>query len=417
MAGKDPEEEIGGHSSYVRAHARAAVRAGYEPHLFCVSRSEGVEETAYGIVHRMKSPYARGRRAPGMGFRSNWVVLHGPLLRREIVRFLENKSGHFLIHGFGVWGCAGAEAERLLRGRRPRVTALVHAYGTILHENDGKRRGLDRHHGVLPRARFNAERLWIRFALQRYERLAYRRCRLVVINYDSVRTLLEEKWGPGIAFSKMTYAPETAFREAVPPGGLPRIIEPLAPAQAPLLVAASRQDPRKGVDVLLRALARLRDRGVAMRACLLGGGPLLSAHRELSRRLGLEGSVVLPGFVPDSYEFTRNADIFAVPSLEEGSGSVALLEALQAGAAIVASRVDGIPEDVSHEKDALLVEPGDDAGLSDAIGRLATDIALRSRLACAGKATFEGRFSAVALTRALGEVYSMLEGESPSSLS
>ena len=414
VAGKDPEEEIGGHSSYVRSHARAAIRAGYEPHLFCVSRSGGIEETSYGVVHRVKSPYVWSRRKSGMGFRSNWVVLHAPLLRREILRYLAEKAGHFLIHGFGVWGYAGAAVQRSLNGGGPRVTALVHAYGTILHENDGKRKGLNSQHGLFPRIRFNAERLWIRFALQRYEGIAYRKSRIVLINYDSVQRLLSEKWGSGIAFAKMTYAPETSFDETgdVP---VPRILSRLSPSEAPLLVAASRQDPRKGVDVLLRALAQLRAEGIFVRACLLGGGPLLSAHRDLAARLGLGSSVVLPGFVPDSFSFTRRADIFAVPSLEEGSGSVALLEAMQAGVATVASNVDGIPEDVTHERDALLVEPASVVELAGAIRRLTADVALRKRLAAGARKTFEERFSPSALASALGEVYASLEGESPSS--
>jgi glycosyltransferase involved in cell wall biosynthesis len=418
VAGKDPEEEIGGHSSYVRSHARAAIRAGYEPHLFCVSRAAaaGIEETSYGVVHRVKSPYARTRRISGMGFRSNWVVLHAPLLRRGIARFLAKKTGHFLVHGFGVWGCAGAAVQRDFNSRRLRATALVHAYGTILHENDGKRRGLKSHHGLFPWVRFNAERLWIRFALQRYERIAYRESRIVLINYDSVQRLISEKWGPGISFSKMTYAPETSFIGDSRSALLPQILSRLSPAEAPLLVSASRQDLRKGVDVLLRALARLRGEGTFLRACLLGGGPLLSAHRQLAERLCLEASVVLPGFVPDSFEFTRSADIFAVPSLEEGSGSVALLEAMQAGVAIVASNVDGIPEDVTDGVDALLVEPASVGELADAIRRLTADGALRARLAAGARKTFEERFSSSALASALGEVYAGLERESPSTL-
>jgi len=168
------------------------------------------------------------------------------------------------------------------------------------------------------------------------------------------------------------------------------------------------------VDVLLRALSRLRSEGISFRACLLGGGPLLSAHRRLVERLGLEGSVLLPGFVPDSFAFTRHADVFVVPSLEEGSGSVALLEAMQAGLAIAVSRVDGIPEDVTEGFDALLVEPGDEGELAGALRRLVTDRACRSELGARARQTFEERFSAHALTAELQAVYARLECEAGS---
>src|SRR5262249_44632376 len=160
------------------------------------------------------------------------------------------------------------------------------------------------------------ERVWIRLALERYERAAYEGSRRVLINYESVKRLLQEKWGYGIPLRRMTYAPETAFRPDLSGGDdTPALLEELRPREAPLLVAASRQDPRKGVDVLLRALAQLRDDGVVYRACLLGGGPLLEAHRRLSARLGLEAAVALPGFVSDSYAFLRRADVFVLPSL------------------------------------------------------------------------------------------------------
>src|SRR5262249_59045347 len=57
MVGKSPLEETGGgHSSYVRAHARAAIRAGFRPHLFGVGESVEIAETEYGVVHQLRSP-------------------------------------------------------------------------------------------------------------------------------------------------------------------------------------------------------------------------------------------------------------------------------------------------------------------------------------------------------------------------
>jgi glycosyltransferase involved in cell wall biosynthesis len=142
---------------------------------------------------------------------------------------------------------------------------------------------------------------------------------------------------------------------------------------------------------------------------------LLEAHRQLAARLGLAGSVALPGFVADSFAFIRAADIFVLPSLEEGSGSVALLEALQAGVPILASRVDGIPEDVTHGVDAMLVEPANVEELARLLARLAADAPLRASLGLRARRTFETRFSAPALATALAGVYSALEEEASSS--
>ena len=116
--------------------------------------------------------------------------------------------------------------------------------------------------------------------------------------------------------------------------------------------------PRKGVDVLIRALARVRDDGHDFRAALVGTGHLLEAHRELVRELGLADRVVLPGRVPTVGAYLRHADIFSLPSLAEGSGSMSVLEALQYGVPVVSSAVDGMIEDLTDDVDSLLVETG-----------------------------------------------------------
>src|SRR6516162_5247356 len=162
-----------------------------------------------------------------------------------------------------------------------------------------------------------------------------------------------------------------------------------------LLSAVSRHDARKGVDVLLRALAHLKHAGVPFRSCLVGGGgPLLTQHRQLAEQLGLGGVAAIVGPVSDSYSYLEQADIFVLPSLEEGSGSLSLLEALQAGVASVASNIDGIPEDVVDGETALLVPPGKPVELAEAIERLIGNPTLRKEIAKRGRRTFEMRFSA-----------------------
>jgi glycosyltransferase involved in cell wall biosynthesis len=83
--------------------------------------------------------------------------------------------------------------------------------------------------------------------------------------------------------------------------------------------------------------------------------------------------------------------------------------------AAIASKIDGIPEDVADERSALLVPPGDPEALALALGRLLTDAARRQRLASEGRAVFRDRFSADALTAALRGAYADLGVVAPSS--
>lgn len=175
-----------------------------------------------------------------------------------------------------------------------------------------------------------------------------------------------------------------------------------------MVVSVSRHDPRKGIEVLLRALAELCRDAVPFRAIVLGPGTLLEAHRRLARRLGLDGAVSMPGRVDDVGPYLKTADVYVLPSLAEASGSVSVLEALQAGIAVVASACDGLPEDLTDGRDALLVPPGDAAALATALRTAVADDALRSRLAAAGRRRYEERFSAQGLIDALAAVYAEL---------
>ena len=83
--------------------------------------------------------------------------------------------------------------------------------------------------------------------------------------------------------------------------------------------------------------------------------------------------------MPNVDEFLDQADIFILPSREEQSGSLALIEAMRAGVACVASACDGIPEDVSHLSDAWLTKPGDHQSLAHGIIALLKDTFLRKK--------------------------------------
>ena len=203
----------------------------------------------------------------------------------------------------------------------------------------------------------------------RFERQVCTRVGLILVNYASVRSLLVQAFGPDLPVRVMPYTVEAAFKHPRSPDDgrppVPREIAGLSDPQTPLVVAVSRHEARKGLDLLLESLATLRARRYPARVCLLGPGPLLERHRALARTLGLEACTAIPGQVADPWPYLRHADVFVLPSLGEGgSGSMSLLEALMAGTAVVASACDGIPEDVTHGHDALLVEPGTGRGSS-----------------------------------------------------
>jgi glycosyltransferase involved in cell wall biosynthesis len=140
--------------------------------------------------------------------------------------------------------------------------------------------------------------------------------------------------------------------------------------------------PRKRVDVLLRAAAMLRGRIPELEIRIVGDGPEAPRLRSLWRELRLESTVTWTGNVTHrqlAAEY-RRADIFSLPSVQEGFGIV-FLEAMAAGKPIVAARSAAVPEVVQH---GCLVEPDDAEALAAAIQTLYFNAGLRTRLSAAG---------------------------------
>jgi glycosyltransferase involved in cell wall biosynthesis len=142
--------------------------------------------------------------------------------------------------------------------------------------------------------------------------------------------------------------------------------------------------PRKDVATLLRAFQNLQ-RDVSLR--IVGTGPELPRLRREARSLHVADRVEFLGHIPFSAlaaEY-RRADLFCLPSRQEGFGIV-FLEAMAAGLPIVAARAAAVPEVVSDGECGILVAPGNSEGLAFALARLLSDPAARLRLGSAGLA-------------------------------
>jgi glycosyltransferase involved in cell wall biosynthesis len=396
VCGKDPIREAGvGHTTYVRAHALAAQRAGFEPHILSVSPDGGSERTEFGYLHRVRSPAPYvGQR--GVGYRQALFWLHAPLLTRAAVRLAHRLRDPLVIHGFGPYGgVATAAARRVGAGAVP----LANAYTTYLHERAGKQRGVSRRDGPRRRAWWWFEHRLNLWTSRPWEADGFRHARLVLLNYESVQRLIEAEYGRRSGYRLLPYTIDAAFLSPAPPRSGQR------PGAVPVVVSVARHDPRKGLDFLIESFHRLARDGVKFRARMVGAGELIEQHRRRVSALGLGDRVEILGYVPDAAAELRAADVFVLPALEEGGGSVALIEALGAGLAVVASRIDGIPEDVTDGREGLLVPPGDVVALTGALRRLIEDAEVRLAMGARARQRFEAKFAPEPFVEALGAVY------------
>jgi glycosyltransferase involved in cell wall biosynthesis len=158
------------------------------------------------------------------------------------------------------------------------------------------------------------------------------------------------------------------------------------------ILCVARQYPRKHVADLLRALPIVRRAVPRARAVIAGDGPEHANLRALAAELGLNDAVSFTGALPDDQLelLYRQADIFCLPSVQEGFG-IAFLEAMACALPVVATFAAAIPEVVPDRRAGLLVPPGDQAALAHALTELLVRPSRRAEYGAFGR-TYVERF-------------------------
>jgi len=166
------------------------------------------------------------------------------------------------------------------------------------------------------------------------------------------------------------------------------------------LVTVARAVEKKGLDVILDALARL-PAAIDWRWRHVGGGPLLPELRKRAGKLGITERVNWSGALPfdEVLGALRGADLFcfaprvAADGDRDGIPNV-VAEAMSQGLPVVTARAGAVDEIVVDGETGLIVPPDDPAGLADAITTLIRDPARRTAMGAAGRARIEAHFAA-----------------------
>jgi glycogen synthase len=178
-------------------------------------------------------------------------------------------------------------------------------------------------------------------------------------------------------------------------------------ADGPLLVFTGRLEWEKGCHTLLDALPRLRRRHPGLRLVVVGRGSKSGDLKAHARRLRLGRSVRFLGWVPQAElaALAAAADVAVVPSIYEPFGLVAL-EAAASGTPLVVGDTGGLREIVEHGLTGLRFEPGDVAGLAEAVSSLLADEVLARRLERAARAMVKRDYAWSAVATRTVDVYS-----------
>lgn len=182
---------------------------------------------------------------------------------------------------------------------------------------------------------------------------------------------------------------------------------------APLVVAATRLEAEKGVQVALDALAQLRQQWPDARLLVAGDGGYAANLRRQAAELGLGDAVTFLGFVAHAQlpDVLAAGDVFVMPSQCHEAFPVSILEALATGLPVVASRVGGVPAALTPGATGYLVPPGDAAALAAALRPLLADPQRRRTMGALARRAAEARYSRAATTRAVEDVvWSVAQG-------
>ena len=202
----------------------------------------------------------------------------------------------------------------------------------------------------------------------------------------------------------------TAEQVAVVPNGVPPglLIPRVTPQGTWTLGTVALFRPRKGTEVLLEALAILKQQNLPVRLRAVGGFETPAYEADILRqaeRLAVVDAIDWTGFTRNVSAELARMDLFVLPSLFGEGLPMVILEAMGAGIPVIATRVEGAPEAIRDGIDGLIANPRDPRDLAAAIGRMVRGEVDWQSLRESAHQRQSDRFSDRSMAAGVAEVY------------
>ena len=302
--------------------------------------------------------------------------------------------------GASLRGLSGALAVgRLSRRLGELAPQVVHVHDSASHAMAGvaTRRAGSARIVVTRRTEFPVRGSWL-------GRLKYDRwCdRLICISEAVRRRCLEG----GVPADRMVVIPDFVDCAHFDPA----VMGSVERNESPTIAMVGRLTHSKGHGVLLRAMKGVLRAVPNARLVISGEGEEEASLRREAELQGVAGHVEFAGFVPDVRAVLGAADVFVMPSLEEGLG-VAVLEAMAMAKPVVVSNAGGLPEAVAQGETGLICAAGDAEALAEALVSLLTDPERARKMGEAGRARARREFDKPRVVERVSALYeSVLAG-------
>lgn len=159
-----------------------------------------------------------------------------------------------------------------------------------------------------------------------------------------------------------------------------------------IIGSIGRLSKEKGFNNLVESVYELNKIGLKAKLIIIGEGYERDNLEKLIMKLGMKDNVLMPGYENEAWQYLPLFDVFALPSLTEGF-PITILEAMQSGVPIVATRVGGVPEILDEGAAGVLVKPGDVKVLTQEILSLLKNPTCRTNIAKKAKEIAFTRYS------------------------
>ncbi|MFH5185441.1 glycosyltransferase family 4 protein [Paenibacillus sp. TAB 01] len=177
------------------------------------------------------------------------------------------------------------------------------------------------------------------------------------------------------------------------------------------LITVCRLVPAKGLDTLLYACSELKKRGYSFVLHLIGDGPIRTELEQMAIELNIYEEIIFYGYMLHPEDFMPFFDVFVLPSRAEAFGSV-FAEAALCGLALIGTDVGGIPEQISHGNNGLLVPVEDVPALTSALEKVISDPTYRYNLGRVAWDKAQKSYSMSRVVQQLKSVYRTYRKES-----
>ncbi len=397
-------KETGGMNVYVRDLSRELGRRGIAVDCFTRSQNPNVRRISHALApHGRVIHLPAGPEAP---YDKNEIIRHLPQFVGNVLDFVRREGLRYdVIHShYWLSGLAARDLRRARGGFEGRP--IVHMFHTLGQMKNSIAAGPE---GREPERRIQGEAEVMRVADRLIAATPLERAQMV--------------WLYGADAAKISVVPcgvDLNLFRPIPQEEAKKVLG--LPQERCIILFVGRLEPLKGIDTLLRAIARLAPEMPCWRdelaVVIIGGAPgagIEQADAERSRlerlraELGLQDLVTFQGAqAQDTLVYYYSAaEMVVMPSHYESFGMVAL-EAMACGTPVIASKVGGLAFSVQEGKTGYLVPSGDAATMADRIRLLLKDPDLRQRLGRQA-ARWAQRYGWPAIADRLLEVYEQVQ--------